>query len=211
MKSTVPRDGAQIFQPVDETGEPLKRVPTDLSAHLRILAQFQLFSLDSPSLAAPVVIQPRMQLGPRGENLAGVLHHLRNEAPEVFRALNDEVQRCLSDFDQILFETPSTGTQALVLRSRKGGHKIAAQDLSQGTLFLIAILAVAYGQEPSSIVCFEEPDRGIHPRLLPEIRDALYRLSHPELVGVQRQAVQVMSRPTPRIFWTSIAIIPRPS
>jgi predicted ATPase len=192
MKWTLSREGEPIFQPVDETGQPLKREPTDLSTHLKMLAAFQMFSLDSHSIAAPVGLQPRMQLGPRGENLAGVLHHLRDEAPEVFDALNSEVQRCLSDFDQILFETPSSGTQALVLRSRKSGHKIAAQDLSQGTLFLIAILAVAYGQEPSSIVCFEEPDRGIHPRFLPEIRDALYRLSHPELVGVQRHAVQVI-------------------
>ena len=200
MKWTMSRDYGPSFQPVDNTGQSLRvgqsslrgLDQTELSIHLKILAGFQIFSLDSHSIAAPVGLQPQMQLGPGGENLAGVLDRLRDEAPEIFRALNDELQRCLPDFDQILFETPSSGMRAFVLRTRKGGHKIPAQDLSQGTLFLIAISAIAYGQEPPSIVCFEEPDRGIHPRLLPEIRDALYRLSHPELVGAERQAVQVI-------------------
>jgi predicted ATPase len=133
-----------------------------------------------------------MQLGPRGQNLAGVLDRLRDETPEVFRALNNEIQRCLPEFDQILFETPDSGSRAFLLRTRHGGHKIPAEDLSQGTLFLIAILTIAYSQEPPPIVCFEDPDRGIHPRLLPEIRDALYRLSHPEAAGEQRQPVQVI-------------------
>jgi len=42
-------------------------------------------------------------------------------------------------------------------------------------------------------VCFEEPDRGIHPRLLREISDAMYRLSYPEDYGDKRPAVQVIA------------------
>lgn len=125
-----------------------------------------------------------MQIGPQGENLAGVFDRLRDESPEVFRALNDEIGRCLPEFDQILFETPESGMRAFLLRTRQGGQRIPAENLSQGTLFLIAILAIAYSPEPPAIVCFEDPDRGIHPRLLPEIREALFRLSHPEGAGL---------------------------
>lgn len=174
-------------------GEPIGRDKADPSMHLEMLAGFRIFSLDARKIAAPVGLQPQMQLGPAGENLAGVLDRLRDQAPEVFDALNDEIRRCLPEFDQILFETPGSGTRTFLLRTRQGGGKIPAENLSQGTLFLIAILTMAYGQEPPPIVCFEDPDRGIHPRLLPEIRDALFRLSHPEMVGAQRQAVQVIA------------------
>ena len=190
--STISHGGDLTLQHVDETGKPARIEPKELSRHLKILAGFQMFSLDPNSIAAPVGIQPQMQLGPRGENLAGVLDQIHSSNPEVFDVLNDEIKRCLPDFDHILFETPSSGTRAFVLRTRNDGHKIPAQDLSQGTLFIVAILAIAYGPGHPSIVCFEEPDRGIHPRLLPEIRDALYRLSHPELVGAERQAIQVI-------------------
>lgn len=185
---TLSRESGHSFQPIGQ------RVPhEDWVEHLKTLEGFQMFSLDSHAIAAPVGLEPRMRIGSRGENLAGVFDRLRDEAPEVFRALNDEIGRCLPEFDQILFETPGSGSRAFLLRTRKGGHKIPAEHLSQGTLFFIAILAIAYGEEPPAIVCLEDPDRGIHPRLLPEIRDALYRLSHPELVGADRQAVQVIA------------------
>ena len=187
-------DGSRPFEPTNRSGQSIGGVDDrDWSAHVKMLGEFRMFALDGRAIAAPVKLEPHMQIGPQGENLAGVLTRLNDEAPEVFRALNDEIRRCLPEFDQILFETPGSGTRAFLLRTRQGGHKIPAGNLSQGTLFLIAILAIAYGQAPPPIVCFEDPDRGIHPRLLPEIRDALYRLSHPEMVGAQRQAVQVIA------------------
>jgi predicted ATPase len=193
MKLTLPRGGGHGVEPADPEGRPFGAVDEkEWSRHRNLLNGFRMFSLDGQAIAAPVRLEPRMEMGPQGQNLAGVLDRLRDEAPEVFRALNDEIRRCLPEFDQILFETPESGMRAFLLRTQQGGHRIPAENLSQGTLFLIAILTIAYSQEPPPIVCFEDPDRGIHPRLLTEIRDALYRLSHPEAVGERRQPVQVI-------------------
>ena len=52
---------------------------------------------------------------------------------------------------------------------------------------------MVYLSDPPSVVCLEEPDRGIHPRLLREVQDALYRLSHPENFGETREPVQVLA------------------
>lgn len=57
----------------------------------------------------------------------------------------------------------------------------------------LAILTLAYIPDPPPIVCLEEPDRGIHPRLLRDVRDAIYRLSYPENYGEKRDAVQVIA------------------
>ena len=43
------------------------------------------------------------------------------------------------------------------------------------------------------MVCLEEADRGIHPRLLRAVRDALYRLGYPAESGRQRAAVQIVA------------------
>jgi predicted ATPase len=43
------------------------------------------------------------------------------------------------------------------------------------------------------MLCLEETDRGVHPRLLREVRDALYRLSYPASFGEQREAVQIVA------------------
>jgi predicted ATPase len=52
---------------------------------------------------------------------------------------------------------------------------------------------VAYLPDPPPIICLEEPDRGLHPRLLRDVRDAMYRLAYPEQYGDKREPVQVIA------------------
>jgi predicted ATPase len=157
------------------------------------LARLRVFALDPRAIAQPVALNPSLELTEGGGNLAVVLDRLRDEVPERFEALNCEVGRLLPEFDRILFETPNTGVRGLLLRTRQGHHAIGASDLSHGTLLALAMLTLAYLPNPPSLVGIEEPDRGIHPRLLREVRDALYRLSYPEQFGESRPPVQVVA------------------
>ncbi len=152
-----------------------------------------IYSLQAGRIAEVVQLQPEMVLAHDGYGLVVVLDRLRDEHPERFEALNEELGRWIPEFDRVLFETPGTGQRALVLRTREGQHKIAAADLSSGTLFALAILTLAYLPEPPAVVCLEEPDHGMHPRLLRDVRDAIYRLAYPENFGEKRQPVQVIA------------------
>jgi predicted ATPase len=158
-----------------------------------ILVAVRIYSFDAPSIAAPTALQPQIVLSSNGRNLAGVLDQLRDREPERFDALNEEMCRWLPEFERILFDTPSSGERSFLLRTREGHHKIQASELSQGTLIALAILTLAYIPDPPPIVCLEEPDRGMHPRLLREVRDAMYRLSYPENYGEKRDPVQVIA------------------
>jgi len=157
------------------------------------LSGFRIFSFDALKLSSSVQLRGEAELQPDGSNLAGVLDYLRDSEPERFEALNEELSKWLPEFDRILFETPTTGHRAFLLRTRSGKHRIHAYDLSHGTLFALAFLTLAYLPNPPSIMCFEEPERGIHPRLLREIRDAMYRLCYPEEYGDKRSPVQVIA------------------
>ena len=178
LYSTRP-NGTISSQEIDLITEKLKRI--------------RVYSLIANTIASSTQLQPDIELRHDGAFLAGVLDRLRDREPERFEALNDELHRWLPEFDRILFETPSKGNRALLLRTTKGRHSVKATDLSQGTLLALAILTIAYLPDPPSIVCFEEPDRGIHPRLLRDVRDALYRLSHPESFDEKREPVQVIA------------------
>jgi predicted ATPase len=131
----------------------------------------RVFSLDASVIAAAVGLQPAMELAFNGLGLAGVLDRLRDQSPERFEALNDQIGRWIPEFDRILFYVPNPGARALSLRTREGRHEIKAADLSHGTLIALALLTIAYLPEPPSIVCLEEPDHGLHPRLLRDVRD----------------------------------------
>jgi predicted ATPase len=157
------------------------------------LTDLEVYALDSESIIAAEPLQPAVKLGRKGEKLAVVLDQLRDQWPERFEAINQELGRWLPEFDRILFDTPSNGKRAVKLRSKRSQGAVAANNLSQGTLQVLAILTIAYLPKPPKIIGIEEPDRGIHPRLLRQVRDALYRLSYPEEFGESRTPTQVIA------------------
>jgi len=161
-----------------------------ISLHLSGLRRY---CLDAAQIAQPTVLQSHLEFTEQGGNLAGGLDELRDQDPERFESLNQELSRWIPEFDHVVFDMPQPGQKTLLLRTRTGGHRIPASQLSQGTLLALAMLTLAYLPNPPTIVCLEEPDRGIHPRLLRDVQEALYRLAHPESFGEKRPPVQVIA------------------
>jgi predicted ATPase len=178
-------------QNFDHNGNPLQG---DAGADLALaLSRFRSYALDWKTIAQPVQLHPNMELDAEGRNFAGVLERLRDDAPEQFEAYTAEVGRWLPEYDRVLLNTPSLGQKGFALRTRQGKHAIPAAQLSQGTLLALAMLSLVYLPEPPVFIGLEEPDHGLHPRLLRALRDALYRLSHPEGFGEKRPPVQVVA------------------
>lgn len=121
-----------------------------------------------------------------------MLTTLQDHYPERFEALTADLSRWLPEFDRILLDTPSPNTRSFMLRTKDSGHKVPAQFLSQGTLVAVALLTLSFLPEPPQIIGIEDPDRGMHPRLLRDVLDAVHRLSHPEDFGDSRGPVQVV-------------------
>ncbi|MCI0676249.1 MAG: AAA family ATPase [Phycisphaerales bacterium] len=159
----------------------------------RFMIGIRVYNLDATAIAHTVGLKPDIELATNGAQLAAVLDRLRDREPERFESVNQELGRWIPEFDRILFDTPLENKRAFLLRMRKGLHRIPAPEISQGTLLALTMLALAYLPEPPPLVCFEEPDRGIHPRLLRDVRDALYRLSYPEEFGETRKPIQVIA------------------
>ncbi len=159
---------------------------------LQWLARMQSYFLDFWAIAQPVAVNSG-PLAPNGYGLVAVLDDLKDNHPERWEALLAELGRWLPEYDYILFDKPQPGQKGIVLRTRKGGHRIPAGELSQGTLIGLALLTLAYLPEPPSVVGLEEIDRGLHPRLLRHLQDALYRLSYPDSCGESRPPVQVIA------------------
>lgn len=185
-KERSPRRNALLHR--DREGQ---NIPAD--EFTAFLTRARVYALDARALARPVELAPNIEMASDGGGLAGVLDRLRDEHPERWDALNAEFTRWLPEFDRILFRTPEPGRKEISLRMRTGGHLICAADGSQGTLLALAMLTLAYLPEPPPVIGLEEPDRGLHPRLLRDVRDAMYRLAYPASVGEERDPVQVVA------------------
>jgi predicted ATPase len=59
------------------------------------------------------------------------------------------------------------------LRLREGETLIPARVVSEGTLRILGLLALAGGREPPALVGLEEPENGVHPRRLQLVAELL--------------------------------------
>lgn len=158
------------------------------------LQSIRAFLFDHYAMAVPANQAHRAELVSNGGNLAAVLAGWRESQPAVFAELQAEFVRLMPEFSGLDLHATASGTVELGAKlAGNGDEVIMADNLSQGSLYLLAILALVFTPNPPAIVCLEEADRGMHPRSLRELRDALYRLSYPKDAGLDRAPVQVIA------------------
>ncbi len=148
------------------------------------------FLFDHYAMAVPARRDDCRELASNAGNLVAVLAGWREQAPDLLARLEREFRRIVPEFSALEFRVEGAHVELL---ARLNGDRVPAESLSQGTLYLLAVLALAFDPAPPSVVCLEEADRGIHPRMLREVRDALYRLSYPNDFGETRAPVQVIT------------------
>jgi predicted ATPase len=173
----------------------LQVVPTeapDWPALRERLGHIRSFLFDHYAMAEASALASGAELSSNGGNLAAVLGAMRQRAPTEFTALVAEIVRLLPEYVALDLSVSDGGSVEFSLRLADGGV-VTAGNLSQGTLYLLAMLAIAFEPNPPAVLCVEEIDRGIHPRMLREVRDALYRLSYPQSFGLARHPVQVIA------------------
>ena len=169
--------------PADAPGWPALRAD---------LSRIRGYVLDHEAIAAPAARADGAALHASGANLAAVLGTMRDTAPADFAALTREACRILPEFTGLELNEDAGGTVSFGL-ALGGEGVVPAANLSQGTRYALAILALSFDPAPPVVLCIEEIDRGIHPRMLREIRDALYRLSYPQSFGLARAPVQIIA------------------
>lgn len=177
-------DTLVVDHPPGEAGEQMWN---DLRARLPGIRGF-LF--DHYAMAEPARREDAHQLASNAGNIAAVLAGWRQTAPATLKRLEEEFHRIVPEFSGLDF--PAAGDR-VGLSARINGDHVPADSLSQGSLYLLAVLTLACHPAPPAIVCLEEADRGVHPRMLREVRDALYRLSYPQDFGETRPPVQVIT------------------
>jgi AAA domain, putative AbiEii toxin, Type IV TA system len=146
-------------------------------------------------------IQPRrmralgkrhMPLGDDGSNISGVLARLCDD-PEAKRTLVEWMAEIcapeLADLDFI--EVPELGDVMAVL-VEKGGRRITARSLSDGTLRFLGMLVALRTAKPGSVILIEEIEADLHPtriRLLVEYLQAVTRERDVQVIATTHSPV----------------------
>ncbi len=188
-------EGASVRLSFDAAGVPSMEVMAG-GARQNLVAQwlsgFRGYVLDPLALARPVDDFTARAIGRDGGGLAGVLATMRGGDAGRWRKLVDEFQRLMPEFADVVAGRSTKGGVSFSVVTRQG-RSLPPENLSQGTLVLLGVLTIVFGEERPSLLCVEEIERGLHPRLLREMRDLLYRMSFPAESGESAAAVQIVA------------------
>jgi predicted ATPase len=136
---------------------------------------FRSFLLWDPKILRRPDRGKHMELGPSGEHLAPVLAGMRREEPESFRRLATRARRLFPTVSDIGASGGKYGWQRIDLA--EGSVRFNSEQMSDGVLRLLSVLALVHSKRVPPLVTFEEPENGMHPQLVEEVVGLLRELS----------------------------------
>lgn len=114
---------------------------------------------------------PQERLSKSGENLANVVQYLKEQHPErleqIFKVLRQRIPR----LEQVEASPMPDGRLLLQIKDAPFEQPVLSRYTSDGTMKMLAYLAVLYDPEPPRFIGIEEPENFLHPRLLPELAE----------------------------------------
>ncbi|RJP34525.1 MAG: DUF2813 domain-containing protein [Candidatus Omnitrophota bacterium] len=122
-------------------------------------------------MRAPNPVKEVRHIGLMGEELAAFLNTLRVTNERQFRSIEKSLQLIVPSITGIDVGVDKLGQVKLKLM--EGNTPIPASVVSEGTLRILGMLALAGANEPAALIGLEEPENGIHPRRIQLIAEQL--------------------------------------
>lgn len=131
-----------------------------------------------------------------GSNISFLLQNYLNKNREVFNKIREQLFELTGYFTDILTDLVNDDGSALKEDSHsrfihskfglvaKDGKEFWAEELSEGVLYLLALLCIIHQPSPPKLLLIEEPETGIHPRRIKEVIDLIYALSEEKDIQV---------------------------
>lgn len=156
------------------------------------LSSWRFFHFEPDALREPSPAMDILELESNGRGLSGFYDTLASREPERFESAERALRRGIPEADKV-YVLDTGDRRRLLALVREDGREFVARVLSDGTLRFLALLALAYAPQPPGLVCFEEPENGVHPGRLPFVVDTLRGISERGLEVGQRSQVLVNS------------------
>jgi len=127
-----------------------------------------------------------------GENLANVVQYLHEQHPEILDAVLARMTERIPGLATVTAERTIDGR--LVLRFKDGPFRdpFLSRYVSDGTLKMFAYLVMLMDPDPPPFLCVEEPENGLHPKLLHVLAEEFRAHTAPR-PGVESAQVLVSS------------------
>lgn len=102
-------------------------------------------------------------IGHAGENLAAALFRLNSQDTFLMRKIVMRLSSFLPEYKKLSVRDDKANKQFVFDLQNADGKYFSSRVLSEGTLRLLVLCVLLYDDKYQGLLCFEEPENGIHP------------------------------------------------
>jgi predicted ATPase len=168
---TVAPNELALRRALDPTLVTLSRFQTFITAW-RFYSGFDVST--SSTMRRPVPSEPSPTLAEDGSNLSAVLFSLMSEHPDAWEELETLLRSAVPGFVSLTVKPRGgPGTVMGIWREQGLKDELTLADLSDGTLRFLCWATLCLSPNIPPLVCIDEPEIGLHPRVLPVLAGVL--------------------------------------
>lgn len=139
-----------------------KATPSDNS----LAEPIPVYNLSAADISNSEKIRPDATVSSTGRGTTQVLDMLKNgDREDLFDAIETQFRRYVPEVEKLSLRTTTEGSKQIQVRERGLPEPLPADELSEGTRIILAILTIIHQERPPQIIMLEDIDRGLHPRL----------------------------------------------
>lgn len=151
--------------------------PHLLAARMEMMS-WRFLHLNPDDLRTPSFKSESMfDLDSTGKNLAATLNRLKKEDEYNLVVISQLIRKFIPDYIAINVKEESDGSRYVLYVKDRRHEEFTSRVLSEGTLRIIALCVLAVDNHHSGLLCFEEPENGIHPMRLEVMANLMEQLS----------------------------------
>ena len=129
------------------------------------MRSWQFLQLNPEYLREPTKQEPGIRdvITSSGKNLASALFRIKQLDEYNLTEISRKLNSFLPNFTEVNVYDDKANRQYIIKLKGEDGKEFTSRVLSEGTLRLLALCVLEYDEKHKGLLCFEEPENGIHP------------------------------------------------
>lgn len=166
------RDSKRAGRPRDYIGEFAKQTILSTISNVEFphafaakkeIQNWRFLQLNPEDLRKPSSRMAPDMITPSGANLAAALYRIKKEDESLLKDVSRELNNLLPNFIKVDVAEEISENKYVIKLLTEDDHEFTSRVLSEGTLRLLVLCILKYDEKHRGIICFEEPENGVHP------------------------------------------------
>lgn len=141
------------------------------------IRSWRFLQLNPQELRKPSSYLAKDTITSTGENLAAALHRIKTQDEFAIKDISRKLNSVLPGITDLDVFDDKLGNQFIIKVKTLDGREFTSRVLSEGTLRLLTLCIFEYDESFKGVLCFEEPENGVHPAGLKTTAELLKNLA----------------------------------